>query len=154
MPKRYTSYRKKRTTFRRKRRTTKRSSKYARRQQRAASTWVMKKYTKTFVMDVADQAEAISYTLSLIGGRNLQTPTGTITLFDCNQDNQLRTDMGLYQFFRIRGVASKMFFPMPTDLTNSPAQWTNAYSMSDILAPILPTDRVQTMATYQTGPCS
>jgi len=47
-----------------------------------------------------------------------------------------------------------MFFPMPTTAAASPAQWTIAYSMSDILQPALPVDRIQTMSTYQTGPCS
>lgn len=47
--KKYSRYAKKKT-YRRKR-TTKRSSKYARRQQKSASTWIRKKYTKTFLMD-------------------------------------------------------------------------------------------------------
>lgn len=66
--KKYSRYAKKKT-YRRKR-TTKRSSKYARRQQKAASTWIRKKYTKTFVMDANTADSFASYTVSLIGGAN------------------------------------------------------------------------------------
>lgn len=142
------------TTFRRRKRTTKRSSKFARRQQKSASTWIRKKYTKTFLIEAEQGADSSGWTVSLIGGKNNQTPALTITLADVNQDNQLSTDMRLYQFFRIRGVATKMFFPMPTNADASPAQWSMSYSASDILAPALPVARLQTMAAYQTGPCS
>lgn len=47
-----------------------------------------------------------------------------------------------------------MFFPMPTTSNESPCQWTNTYSASDIMYPGLPSDRLQTLATYQTGPCN
>ena len=111
-------------------------------------TWIRKKYTKTYLIEADENNELGGYTISLIGGRNAQAPTATITLFDMNQDNQLRTDMGLYQFFRIRGVATKMFFPMPTDPDSSPVQWAQAYSASDILQPALSPAVIQTMATY------
>ncbi len=74
-------------------------------------------------MDIPDSRDVWQRTVSLIGNRNsngAQDETGTITLADVNQDTQLSTDMGLYQFFRIRGVATKMFFPMPTDVASSP----------------------------------
>lgn len=70
MKRRY--FRKKRSTYRRKR-TTKRSSKYARKQQKAASTWIRKKYTRTFVMEVEDGLDTTGFTVSLIGGRNAQS---------------------------------------------------------------------------------
>lgn len=69
-------FRKKRSTYRRKR-TTKRSSRYARRQQKAASTWIRKKYTRTFVLECDDQTDTTGYTISLIGGRNAQSPAFT-----------------------------------------------------------------------------
>jgi len=59
-------------------------------------TWIRKKYTKTYLVEADQNTELGGYTISLIGGRNAQAPTATITLFDMNQDNQLRTDMGLY----------------------------------------------------------
>lgn len=59
-------------------------------------TWIRKKYTKTYLVQTADGQESAGYTISLIGGRNNQNPAFTITLFDMNQDNQLRTDMSLY----------------------------------------------------------
>ncbi len=62
--------------------------------------------------------------------------------------------MRLYQFFRIRGVAVKMFFPMPTDVASSPVQWTTAYSANEVMLPPLPAVRAQTLATYQTGSCN
>lgn len=112
------TFRPKRRTF--KKRTTKRSSKFARRQQKAAMTWIRKRYTKTFVLETTGNLTNTSATVSLIGGKNNQTPGSTITLYDVNQDAQLQNDMRLYQFFRIRGVAIKMFFPMPTIEQASP----------------------------------
>lgn len=117
-------------------------------------TWIRKKYTRTFTLDALTAADNAFATISLIGGKNNQDPTNTVTLFDNNQDSQLAGDMRLYQFFRIRGVAVKIFFPMPTTENATPCQWSLAYSQSDILAPQLPTTRVQTLATYQTGPCN
>jgi len=141
--KRYTSRKKSYGNRRyKKKRTTKRSSKYARHQQKAASTWIRKKYTKVFTMDAEAGSDSWVQTVSLIGGRNAAGPADTTTLFDVNQDNQLRADMGLYQFFRIRGVSIKMFFPMPTDVDSSPVQWTCAYSANEVVLPALIPARV------------
>lgn len=136
------SYRPKKYVPRRKKSYRKGSSRGARKQQKAAMTWIRKKYTKVFVMEVPADEIAYERTISLIGGKNTQNDGDTITLFDVNQDNQLRTDMTLYQFFRIRGVAIKMFFPMPTDVASSPVQWTCAYSANEILAPKIEPERV------------
>lgn len=62
--------------------------------------------------------------------------------------------MDLYQFFKIRGVAVKMFFPMPTDVASTPIQWAIGYSASDVIKPTVQADRLQTLATYQTGACN
>ncbi len=77
-------------------------------------TWVRKKYTKTFSLESPAGADRAAVTVSIIGGKNNQDPNSTCTLFNVDQDTQLKTDMGLYQFFRIRGCAIKTFFPMPT----------------------------------------
>ena len=45
--------------------------------------------------------------MSLIGAKNNSDPNGTITLFDVDQDNQLGSDMALYQFFKIRGESEQ-----------------------------------------------
>ncbi len=105
-------------------------------------TWIRKKYTKVFTMEVEAGSDLWEQTISLIGGRNATGPVDTTTLFDVNQDNQLSADMRLYQFFRIRGVAVKMFFPMPTDVASSPVQWTCAYSANEIMLPAIAPARV------------
>lgn len=94
MKKRYTRSRK--YVPRRRKRTTARSSKFARRQQKATSTWIRKKYTKTFLINALAADTQGGYTISLIGGRNNQNGNLTITLFDVNQDGQLDADMRLY----------------------------------------------------------
>jgi hypothetical protein len=105
----------------RRKRGSKKSSKGARRQQRAANTVIRKKYTKVFLMECEDGSDVYEATVSLIGGRNSSgAPDDTVTLGDVNQDSQLRTDMELYQFFKISGVSVKMFFPMPTSVEDSP----------------------------------
>lgn len=75
MKKRYIS--KKRYGNRYKKRTTKRSSKFARRQQKAASTWIRKKYQKVFTLrcnnpDAQNNTDVSNFTVSLIGGPNQQ----------------------------------------------------------------------------------
>ncbi len=47
-------------------------------------TWIRKKYTKTFTFEAATADDSVSATISIIGGRNNQTPNSTITLFDVN----------------------------------------------------------------------
>ena len=78
--------RRKRRTFRRKRRSS-RAAGIARRQQRAALTYVHKRYTKVFTLDARVNAENAFKTVSLIGGKNAADPANTLTLFSVNQDN-------------------------------------------------------------------
>lgn len=147
-PRRYT---RRRRTIRRARG----SGKFARRQQRSAYTTTTKKYTTVQTFNPIDGANNSGVTVSLIGGVN-NSPGGaanTVTLATANKDQQLATDMRLHQFFKIRGVAIKMFFPPPTIASATPVQWDLAYSASQVLAPNLQPERLQTLAAYQTGPC-
>ncbi len=73
--------RKRRTFGRRKRRG---SSKFAKRQQRAAMTWIRKKYTKVFTMTAEAGSDSWEQTVSIIGGANESTPNDTVTLQDVN----------------------------------------------------------------------
>lgn len=43
---------------------------------------------------------------------------------------------------------------MPTTQNATPVQWAMAYSASDVIAPQLQPQRIQTLAAYQTGPCN
>lgn len=79
--KKRTFRRKKRSFGRRKRRG---SSKFAKRQQRAAMTWIRKKYTKVFTMVAEEGSNSWEQTVSLIGGANESTPNDTVTLQDVN----------------------------------------------------------------------
>ncbi len=47
-------------------------------------TWIRKKYTKTFLLRTTASDNAAGYTISLIGGRNNENGTFTITMFDVN----------------------------------------------------------------------
>ena len=105
-------------------------------------------------MPVPEGKDVYEATISLIGGNNTANSTGTVTINDTNQDTQLETDMKLYQFFKITGVAIKQFFPMPTNEFSSPVQWVSAYSANEILYPNIDSGRAQTLATYQTGSCN
>ena len=85
------SFGRKKRSFRRKRRGFRKgSSKGAKSQQRAAMTWIRKKYTRVFTIDAEAGSDVWEQTVSLIGGRNSTGPADTITLTDVNQDNQLR----------------------------------------------------------------
>lgn len=133
MKRRYRSYARKRT-FRRRRRTygTKKSSRFARRQQSSASAFVRKRYATTFSFFCGENSDTSSICISLISGKNQQAPDQTISLASCNQNNNLSTDQRLYQFFKIRGVAFKMFFANTGQPATQPIQWSMAYSPSQI----------------------
>lgn len=83
-------------------------------------TWIRKKYVRTFVLDAQTANDNAALTVSLIGAKNANDPASTISIVDVAQDGNLGADMRLYQFFRIRGVACKLFFPMPTTVNASP----------------------------------
>jgi hypothetical protein len=56
--------------------------------------------------------------------------------------------MELYQFFKITGVAFKIFFPEGTEASKTPVQWSMGYSNSEVLYPPIDPERLQTLATY------
>ncbi len=47
-------------------------------------TWIRKKYTKVFPVEIAANANESTTTISLIGGRNSTAPANTITIADVN----------------------------------------------------------------------
>lgn len=118
MKKRYT-YRKKRTTRRRYKRKTK-GGKIGKRMQRQSLSFVQKKYTFVQPVNVLAGEDSAALTISHIGGKNNAEPAQTITLFDANPDNMLADQMRLYQFFKISGVAFKIFFPEGTSVGATP----------------------------------
>ncbi len=93
-------------------------------------------------------------TISHFGGRNSTLPLDTVTLFDINPDGMASSDMRLYQYFRITGMAFKVFFPEGTTPAATPVQWSMGYSNNLVLNPSIPTDRLQTLASYNTSSCS
>ncbi len=64
------------------------------------------------------------------------------------------SDMRLYQYFRITGMAFKVFFPEGITPAATPVQWSMGYSNNLVLNPSIPTDRLQTLASYNTSSCS
>ena len=69
-------------------------------------------------------------------------------------DAMASTDMRLYQYFRITGLAFKVFFPEGTTPAATPVQWSMGYSNNLVLNPDIPTERLQTLASYNTSSCS
>ncbi len=113
----------KRRVFRRKRRSFKKKSKPARagrRMQRMAMSFVKKKYTTVVPLRVAAGNASVEFTISHIGGRNVTTPASTQVITDANPDGMLISDMALYQFFKISGVAFKLFWPEGTEAETTP----------------------------------
>lgn len=124
------------------------------RMQRAAFSVVKKKYTFVTPLRVAPGDDQVSGVISHIGGRNSTNPVDTIQLNQVDPDTMASIDMGQYQFFRITGVAFKLFFPEGTTPESTPVQWSLAYSANKVLNPNLTAAPLQTLATYQTSGCS
>lgn len=62
--------------------------------------------------------------------------------------------MRAYQYFRITGMAFKVFFPEGTTPAATPVQWSMGYSNNLVLNPAIPVGRLQTLASYNTSSCS
>lgn len=98
-------------------------------------TYVRKRYCKTFTLDAGTGSDRSTVTISHIGGKNSADPGNTLTLASVDQDAQLTSDMRLYQFAKITGVAWKLIFPPPTTLDATPVQWSTGYSNNAIIFP-------------------
>ncbi len=124
----YRSYHSRRRFPMRRRRSGGVAGKFARGMQNRALTYVKKRYTKVFTMDVIGGAapgggeRSWERTISHVHNRNSNAtdPNATITLFDVDQDSQLSTDMDLYQYAKITGVAFKLLFPEGTTPESTP----------------------------------
>ncbi len=112
MPKRYT--RKRRKPMKKRFKKTKGKS-IARTMQAKSLSFVKKKYTVVIPIRCNVNETSVVATISHIGGKNAATPADTITLDNVNPNQMLTDQMKLYQFFKISGVAFKLFFPEGTD---------------------------------------
>lgn len=124
------------------------------RMQKAAYSYVKKKYTVVLPIDAGIDEDVVTTVISHIGGRNTTNPSQCLTLTDADPDGMAILDMNLYQFFKITGVAFKLFFPEGTTPEATPVQWAMAYSANNVLNPALPFGPIQALATYQTSSCS
>jgi len=124
------------------------------RMQKAAYSYVKKKYTTVLPVTVRAGEDYASVTVSHIGGRNSTRPLSTLAVTSANPDNMATADMDAYQFFKITGVAYKLFFPSGTDPGSTPVQWSLGYSANNVLNPDLGFGPLQTLANFQTSGCS
>jgi len=164
MPKKsYTA--KKRTTYKRRPKITKRSRSVSRasakrkatranRMQSTAYSWVKKKYTFVTPLRIAQGQSELARTICHVGNENQNTPGACYTLTNADPDGIATEDMKLYQFFRITGVAFKLFWPEGTDPESTPVQWSMAYSPNVPINPNVTAGVLQSVANFQTSACS
>ncbi len=88
--------------------------------QRMALSFVKKKYTTVLPITMGVGEDLAQLTISHIGARNSTTPGNTTVLTDCDPDGMATEDMKLYQFFKISGVAFKLFWPEGTEAASTP----------------------------------
>jgi len=122
--------------------------------QKAAYSYVKKRYTAVIPIEMEAGIDSVSSVISHIGGTNISNPANTLTLTKADPDNMASTDMLAYQFFKITGVAFKLFFPEGTTPEATPVQWSLGYSANKVINPDLQFGPLQTLATYQTSSCS
>lgn len=122
--------------------------------QNKSYSYIAKKYTAVQTLEIPAGSDFFQTTISHFGGRNTTTPLATVTLNQVNPDNMLSNDMRAYQYFRITGMAFKVFFPEGTTPAATPVQWSMGYSNNLILNPAIPVGRLQTLASYNTSSCS
>ena len=73
-----------------------------------------KKYTAVLPIVSTVGNNVAEATISHIGGVNAGAPNLTFNINTCNPDGMLIADAALYQYFKIIGVAFKIFFPEGT----------------------------------------
>lgn len=124
------------------------------RMQRAAYSYVKKKYTLVLPLTCRESTDSVSLTVSHLGGLNSTTPQNTVSLAKVNPDDMALMDMKAYQFFKITGVGFKLYFPEGTSPLATPVQWSMGYSASKVLNPNLAFGPLQSLATFQSSSCS
>lgn len=122
--------------------------------QRQSLAGVNMKFTRVFTPEWEQQSDTAQWTVSLLGQRGDPTNGQYYNLNDCNPDDKLAAFARDYQQFSIYGVSCKMIFPEPSSVEASPVQWSMAYSPNYNLKPNLQGDTIQSMSSFQTGPCS
>lgn len=105
-------------------------------------SFVKKKYTTVIPLKCPSGAQSVELTISHVGGRNSTTPAATYPITTADPDGMLASDMLLYQFFRITGVAFKLMFPEGTEAVNTPVQWAMGYSSNIVINPLVAFDRL------------
>ena len=113
-----------------------------------------KKYTAVQPLTAPALSDNVQLTISHFTGKNATNPISTVTINNVDPDDMCTRDMASYQYFRITGMAFKLFFPEGTTPAATPVQWSMGYSNNLVLDPQLPTDRLQTLASYNTSSCS
>lgn len=155
MVKRTHSYKKKRPM--RRKRTAKKSkgARSGKAMQNKSYSFVAKKYTLVQPLTATALSDNNQFTISHFGGKNSNgAATDTISIFNTDPDGMCTRDMASYQYFRITGMAFKLFFPEGTTPQATPVQWSMGYSNNLIIRPDIATDRLQSLASYQTSSCS
>lgn len=122
--------------------------------QRQSLAGVNMKFTRVFTPEWDQQQDTAQWTVSLLGQRGDPANGQYYNLNDCNPDTKLEAFARDYQQFSIYGVSCKMIFPEPSSVEASPVQWSMAYSPNYNLKPNLTGDTIQSMSSFQTGPCS
>ena len=121
------------------------ASKSGRNMQRMALSFVKKKYTTVLPIEMGLNEDLAQLTISHIGARNSTTPANTTVLTDADPDGMATSDMKLYQFFKISGVAFKLFWPEGTEAASTPVQWAMAYSSNQVINPSVVFGRLQAL---------
>lgn len=110
------TYRSKRRYGIKKRRYTKKTAgrKIGRSMQQKSYSYVRKKYTVVQPITAIANSDLAFATISHFGGKNSTNPLSTVTLNNADPDGMTTRDMASYQYFRITGMAFKLFFPEGT----------------------------------------
>jgi len=122
--------------------------------QNKSYSYIAKKYTAVQPLTAPALQDNVQLTISHFTGKNTTNPIITVTINNVDPDGMCTRDMESYQYFRITGMAFKLFFPEGTTPAATPVQWSMGYSNNLVLDPQLPTDRLQTLASYNTSSCS
>lgn len=125
--------------------------------QTTVSSGITMKFTTVLTPQFQQQEPTCGFSVALLGQRNNNTAnsiTPCYNITSCNPDGKLQRFAADFQQFQIYGVSVKLIFANPTEPEETPVQWAMAYSPNLNIRGDIDGEILQSLSSYQTGPCN
>lgn len=104
-------------------------------------------FTKHMDVKFAERMNAVSFTVSIFGGKNATGIEATSTLGDINSDGLLRRYMEMFTEFKVEACQVKVIFNHTGNFDMRPMTICSAYSPNYLIHPMLEYEKLNAMET-------